>query len=212
MNVFELEKALSKYIPLKSCRMAAETIVHLNVHLKVTRSRTSKFGDYRAPFKGKGHRITVNNDLNPFAFLVTLVHEFAHLVTWEKHKHLVDPHGTEWKNAFREQMMPYIQLHIFPENIETVLVKYLKNPAASSCSDADLYRSLKLFDSQPVIHLENLPENTVFKLPNGMVFQKGKKLRTRYRCVEMRSKKNYLVNGLAEVEVMTVSSPSTHAQ
>ena len=60
---------------------------------KVKKSRSSKYGDYRPPLKGSNHLITINYDMNKYAFLITLVHEIAHLTNWNKHKDKVKPHG-----------------------------------------------------------------------------------------------------------------------
>lgn len=202
MTVEELEKGLGKYIPPAAVPSIARLVVELNVHLRISKARSSKLGDYRAPFNGQGHRISVNNNLNTFAFLVTLVHELAHLVTWNHHQHSVDPHGKEWKKFFRELMLPYLGKDIFPSDVEHALQRYLKNPAASSCSDPVLQKILRRYDQEPVIHLEDLPDGARFALPNGMVFIKGDKRRTRYRCTEQRSGKSYLVSGIAEVELL----------
>ena len=54
-----------------------------------------------------------------------------------------------------------------------------------------------------MIHLEELPEDAIFQLSTGRVFQKKELKRKRYICIELSSKKRYLVNGIAEVIPMT---------
>ena len=39
------------------------------------------------------HRISVNGNLNKYSFLITLIHELAHLLTFTQYKNRVDPHG-----------------------------------------------------------------------------------------------------------------------
>ena len=39
----------------------------------------------------------MNNNLNKYSFLITITHEIAHMMIWEKHQNKVDPHGEEWK-------------------------------------------------------------------------------------------------------------------
>ncbi|WP_370632393.1 SprT-like domain-containing protein [Mucilaginibacter sp. UR6-1] len=191
-------------MPPDAAPLIGRWIDYFKCEFKISRGRSSKFGDYRAPFDGKGHRISINYNLNPYAFLVTTVHEFAHLHTWNEHKHKAKPHGTEWKNNFKKMMQPFFEKDVFPPDVKQAIVKYLNNPAASSCSDLNLYRSLRLYDApQESIHtVEKIPANTLFKLKDGRVFQKGEKLRKRYKCVEVATKRIYLFSPVAEVEVL----------
>jgi SprT protein len=195
----ELESALVRYIPEQAVAAVASMIVEMNVHLRITRARSSKLGDYRAPFGGKGHRISINHNLNSYAFLVTLVHELAHLTTWNKHKHAVDPHGKEWKQEFRGLMLPFLQKECFPADVQAALEAYLRNPAAASCSDPHLMKTLGKYDEQPGLLLENLPHGAIFALGRNMIFRKGEKKRTRYRCQELGSGRFYMVSAVAEV-------------
>lgn len=202
MTKEELEKALGNYIPSATVSPIASLVIDLKVHLRITKERSSKLGDYRAPSEGKGHRISINHNLNQYAFFITLVHELAHLVTWNHFQHKVNPHGHEWKRFFKELMLPFQDKNIFPSDIELALRRYLKSPAASSCSDPALQKVLSCYDSEPVIHLDDIPPGARFGLNNGMVFIKGEKRRTRYRCIEEKSGKAYLVSGIAEIELL----------
>src|SRR5690606_9575799 len=105
---------LSVYIPEKAAPVIARWIDVYKIRLKISRRRSTKLGDYRPPQNGHMHRISVNGDLNPYAFLVTLVHEFAHLVTWNRHGPRVRAHGKEWKGVFRQMMQPFLDAGIFP--------------------------------------------------------------------------------------------------
>jgi len=171
---------------------------------RISRNRTSKLGDYRPPHDGKGHRISVNHNLNPYSFLITTVHEFAHLKTWNAYRNKVKPHGREWKSDFRELMRPFIQSGLFPDDIQHAIVRYLDNPAASSCSDLQLFRVLKRYDMPggPTQTVEQLPENTLFTLKNGRIFQKKEKIRKRYRCIEVKTRRVYLFSPVAEVKAV----------
>ena len=192
---------LRKYMPAPAAPVISRWINDSGCLFRISRSRTSKFGDYRPPHAGNGHRISVNHDLNPYAFLITTVHEFAHLQTWNAHKHRVKPHGQEWKTSFRQLMQPFIQSGIFPDDIHLAIINYMDNPAASSCTDLQLFRVLKRYDVQtrPVHTVEQLPEDTVFSLKNGRVFQKKEKIRKRYRCIEVKTQRVYLFSPVAEV-------------
>ncbi len=135
---------------------------------------------------------------------MTLVHEIAHLVVWEKYKNKVKPHGNEWKREYALLMDEFLDQGILPKELEIGLKAYMTNPAASSCSDVNLYKLLKSFDenAHQILHLEDIPENSIFRLDNGRIFIKKDKLRKRFRCMEVKSRKMYLVSPLAEVQLV----------
>jgi SprT protein len=196
-------EVLSRYLPEAAVHSMADCIIEYGFHLKITRERSSKLGDFRPePGRSRGHHITINYNLNAFSFLITLVHEIAHLVTWNEYGMRVKPHGKEWKQNFSRLMKPYLNGSIFPEPVLLALSQYLKNPSSSSCNDTQLMRSLRQFDEDPVLHLEDLPEASLFKLKSGRVFKKGPRQRKNFRCEELQSKRIYLVHPLAEVEWM----------
>ena len=190
---------LEKYLPKDSVETIYSWIQQYNIHFKISRKRSSKLGDYRPPQNGKGHHITVNHDLNNYAFLITLVHEIAHLLTWEKHRNKVKAHGKEWKDAYRELMIPFMEMDIFPEDVQAAMQSYLHKSYASSGTDLKLSRTLQKYDSDPGLTLEALEEGSVFQLPNGRTFKKGPLIRKRYRCVSLDNKRIYLVNPLVKV-------------
>lgn len=191
---------LAQYMPAPAAPIIAKWIDYFQCEFKISKSRNTKLGDYRHPFKEKGHKISVNNNLNPYAFLVTTVHEFAHLLTYNEHKSKVKPHGTEWKINFKKMMQPFFEIEVFPQDVQQSIINYLNNPAASSCTDLSLARALKKYDEQ--LHtnrVEELPLNTVFTLKDGRKFKKGEKIRKRYKCISLDNGNIYLFNPLAEV-------------
>ncbi|HJN06414.1 MAG TPA: hypothetical protein QF480_07340 [Bacteroidales bacterium] len=195
------EEILKEYLPAKSINQVMKWIVQKNVHLKITRNRSSKLGDYRPPVNHSNHRISINHNLNPFAFLITFVHEMAHLIVWEKFQNKFSPHGIEWKSEYRNLMNTLLEKSIFPDDISTVLSKSIVNSKASSSSDLKLSRMLKKYDKYKLItHLEDLPENAIFQIENGNKFKKGIKKRTRYLCLNLQNKKQYLFHPLTPVE------------
>ncbi|WP_345230295.1 sprT domain-containing protein [Olivibacter ginsenosidimutans] len=197
--------ALEKYVPQPAAPIIAQWIHQAPCWFKISKGRTSKFGDYRSPFKDKGHRISVNHNLNPYAFLITAVHEFAHLKTWNEYRAKVKPHGQEWKKNFKQLMKPFFELNIFPYDVQRAVVAYLDNPAASSCSDLTLFRTLQRYDKPKNGHLrvEELPLGASFSLPNGRTFKKGEKIRTRFRCTDLNTGRIYLFSPVAEVLINT---------
>ena len=194
--------ALQKYLPDGSYEPVLAYIYEYKIQLTIARSRQSVLGDYRHAHLGKGHRISVNGDLNKYSFLVTLLHEIAHLITFEKHGRKVQPHGAEWKQFFGNLLANFIGKNIFPDDVEKALNKSIKNPAASSCGDEKLLRVLKKYDApkEGVIFIEQLPEGAIFEIKGNRVFQKGEKIRKRFKCKEIATNKWYLFSPVYEVK------------
>lgn len=202
---------LKKYLPEQSVTLIAEWIIAFDFKLKIKKERSTRLGDYTMPRNGLNHIITINHNLNKFSFLITLVHEVAHLVTYNQYKNSVSPHGKEWKKNFQELIQPFLTTDIFPVEIFSALRRYMQNPAASSCSDVHLLRTLKLHDDRTdTVFLEYLPPNCLFLYNSSRIFQKGERIRKRYKCREISSGQVYLFNPLTEVEVFeNISDRST---
>ena len=200
----EKERILAKYMPPEAAPVVARWIDYFKCDFKISRGRNTKFGDYRSPYNGANHRISVNYNLNPYAFLVTTVHEFAHLQTWNEHKGRAKPHGIEWKLNFKKMMKPFFEKEVFPADLKTAINSYLENPAASSCSDLGLFRALKRYDTQSNgVAVESLAMKTVFRLKDGRTFRKDELVRKRFKCLELSTKRMYLFSPLAEVFPVT---------
>ncbi len=194
-----LSDQLRPFLPAEAVDIAVQWIVDYRIFLTITRKRSSILGNYQWPRGGKGHRISVNGDLNQYAFLVTFVHEVAHLTTWEKYRHAVSSHGKEWKIEFKSLMDQFTGRRIFPADVHMALKNYFINPSATHCVDPVLIKVLNKYNRQPVFHLEDLEEDGLFLDGGGRLFRKGTKLRKRYLCVEIRTKKKYLFSPVAEV-------------
>ena len=192
---------LRSYLPEGSFEDVNHYLVHYKVQLTVTRQRQSVLGDYRHAHDGKGHRISINGNLNKYSFLITLLHELAHLFTYERYGHRVQAHGQQWKDEFSKILAQFLSKKIFPPEIESALFQTLKNPAASSCGDEKLLRVLRNYDAKKQDHflVEQLNEGQPFKIKGDRVFIKGPKIRTRYKCIEPATKKWYLFSGIYEV-------------
>lgn len=201
------DQLLAQYMPAVAAPIIARWIDYFQCEFKISKSRSTKLGDYRHPFKTAGHRISVNNNMNHYAFLVTTVHEFAHLLTWNDHKNKVKPHGLEWKRNFKRMMSPFLEQEVFPADVQQAIQTYLNNPSASSCTDLQLSRTLKRYNDQSKgLHLEEIALNTVFSIKDGRRFKKGEQLRKRYRCTCLDNGHVYLFNPLAEVIVPATAS------
>lgn len=195
--------ALAAFLPANSFEKVVHYLHHYKVHLTVTRERKTVLGDYRNAVRGKNHRISVNGNLNKFSFLITLLHELAHLLTHEKHGHRVASHGKEWKAIYGQLLAAFLQHDIFPEDIEKELRRSLVNPAASSCAEEHLMRVLRRYDVRKdgLLLVEEVPPGAIFMTKDGRHFEKGEKLRKRYRCKEIKTGLVYLFSALYEVKV-----------
>lgn len=198
------QSILHKYIPEKAVEIIAKWVYVYDFKLRIKKSRSSKYGDYRPPLKGTNHLITINYDMNKYAFLITLVHEIAHLSNWEKHKDRVKPHGEEWKEEYKILMSHFMHDHIFPSDVINALRKYMQNPAASSCSDTHLLRVLKTYDNrQNTVLLEEVTPGLTFSYNEDRYFIKGEKVRKRIKCTEVKTNRTYLFSPLTEVLVIS---------
>ncbi len=192
---------LKRYIPDAATALVLHYLNVHKVHLTITRERRSVLGDYRHATHYKNHRISVNGNLNKYSFLVTLVHEIAHLVTFVEFGNRVAAHGKEWKDTYARLLVDFLHPEIFPPDILLALKKSLPNLPASSCSDDDLMRILKKYDARTgMIMVEQLNDGDTFQIESGMVFRRGKKLRKRFQCVEIKTGRLYLFSPIYEVK------------
>jgi hypothetical protein len=194
-------KRLEAYLPDQCFEAVQYYLVHYKVHLTITRKRETVLGDYRLPFAGKNHRISVNGNLNKYSFLITLLHELAHLFAFEKYGRRISPHGKEWKQVFSAVLRQFLEKKVFPADIESALLHSIHSPAASSCGDEKLLRVLRNYDAPKKGHLlvEQLADGSLFSIKGGRVFRKLEKVRTRYKCIEISNRKLFLFSGLYEV-------------
>lgn len=194
---------IAKYLPEHSVTSCFELIKINKVSLKIVNERQTRHGDYRKGIDGN-HQITVNSNLNKYKFLITLVHEIAHLVAFEKFGRNIKPHGNEWKYTFQKLMIPFIRPEIFPNNLLPLLARHFKNPTASSDTDTTLALALKQFDKQnDKNYVFEIPYGSVFRISNGKIFKKIALRTKRYECIEMSSNRMYLFNPNAEVELLS---------
>jgi hypothetical protein len=196
---------LGKFIPSSSVSKVMEYLNRYNVHLTITRERKTILGDYRHATIHKTHRISVNGNLNRYSFLITLIHELAHLVSFMRYGNRIQAHGKEWKQVYAEMLKDFMTLDIFPPNITEALNRSMHDLPASGCSDENLMRVLKNYEEKNtgLIMVEQVPEGNVFDIGNDRLFRKGKKLRKRYQCIEIKTGKIYLFSPIYEVRQIT---------
>ncbi len=198
------KEILAKHLPKAMIDPVFAWIVRYQIHLKITRSRTSKLGDYRPPDnKQTYHRISINHDLNPYEFFITFVHELAHLLTYKQYGRATQAHGKEWKANYRNLMKPFLEKNVFPPDLQRTVYQHLRNIKASSHTDVELARTLMLFDGgKQETLIEDLQPGDRFLFRNNRKFQVVEKLRKRYKCVELSNRRVFLFQPLTPVEVV----------
>jgi SprT protein len=190
---------IEPFVPPTSVTLLSKYLRQWEVNLVITRKRVTKHGDFRALHEG-GHQITVNEMPNPYRFLITTLHEIAHLVAYKNFGRTIKPHGKEWKTTYKKIMLPFLTPNIFPEGLLEILQSHFRNPKASSDADFKLVMALNKFD--PVNkknYIFELERGEVFEIHNGRRFIRGKKRVKRYECREVDTLRIYLFSPHAQV-------------
>ena len=199
-----MDQNITTYIPEAARAQIHALLDDKYLHIIVKKARKTRHGDYRK-LKNGGHQITVNDNLNPCRFLVTLLHEIAHYHAYRLYGNNIQPHGLEWKLIFKKIMLPFLRPDVFPNKILALLAKYIKNPKATTDSDLHLSLALKSLDPpNHKIYIFEVDPGSTFIASNGKMYKKGKKRRTRYECIAIDSGRMYAFNPNAEVEQIDV--------
>lgn len=192
---------LDSYLPAGAYHTVMEYLQRYKVHLTITKERRSVLGDYRFAVHGKNHRISVNGNLNAFAFLITLLHELAHLIAFERYGNRIASHGKEWKLVYGEILQQFLLIGLFPADIENEIKITMRSPAAGSCAEDGLLRVLRKYnqreDDKKLV--EEIDVNGSFRTDDGRIFKRGDQLRKRIRCMEIKTGKIYLFSPVYEV-------------
>lgn len=194
-----LSNQIRSFVPEDAVDIVVRWITDHKITLTITNSRQSVFGDYHWPRRNKGHRISVNGDLNSYAFLITFVHEMAHLSAWEKFRNTVSSHGKEWKQEYKALMDEFAGRKIFPADIRTAFKQHLLMPTHSHSIDETLMKVLRKYDKVKGNYLTDLHAGSLFEF-QGRIYRKGKKLRKRFSCIQLKTAREYLFNPVTEVK------------
>lgn len=201
-KVEQYQLVLGKYLPEAYVSYVVNLLIEHPVQFKISKPRKTKLGDFRAERNGL-HKITVNGDLNPYSFLITTIHEFAHLITFNEHGPRVKPHGKEWQLTYSKLLYPVVQAGHLPDDVAKAVEQSLLKVKASSCTDQQLLRVLMKYDAPKngLVVLEDLERDAVFEL-NGKAYRKGNLRRTRYVCTNTHNQRKYLISALAQVKAI----------
>jgi hypothetical protein len=190
------------YIPEASTNYLIDILNKENIQILVKKERKTKHGDFRVLKNGKC-QITINSNLNPYRFLITLIHEIAHYRVYKIFEKKVKPHGKEWKDIFKYMMLPLLNPKVFPKNLIPYISAHIKNPKASTDTDFNLSLALRSFDiDKEKKYIFEMDMGSNFKIYNGRVFILEEKLRKRYKCKEIKTGKTYLFSPNAEIELV----------
>ena len=184
-------------VPYRSIKLLQYWIDELDVKVVLSLPRKTKLGD----FKVRHNRfvVSINNNLNPYSFLITLTHELAHAFVYKEYKKKVTPHGKSWQKTFKSLMLNFLTPDYFPEDILRVLSRHMLSPKASTYSDLELIKVLKKHDEIKSFTISDISEGELFNTSNGRAFVKGQRLRKRYKCFECKTNKVYMFHPFAEV-------------
>ena len=193
---------LTRHVPARAVGRTMGLLEGKNVHVRITRPRFSKVGDYCSPLRQAHHRISVNGDLNPYAFLITLVHEIGHMEVWNRYGTRARGHGLEWKQEFGNLLKPFVQADVFPGDIAVELERHLLNPRASTLSDVRLQAVLNRYDPLPRTRLTDLESGARFRLKNKRDYVKLGAAGKFCLCRQLSPRRMVKIHPLAEVEVL----------
>lgn len=197
-----MHNLLNSYIPKTALPQVLKLLEQDNLVVKIKNERKTRHGDYMLLPNGN-HQITINSNLNEYRFLITLIHEIAHLEAYKNYGKFIKPHGKEWKHVFQYLILPFLNPDVFPNSLLPLLANHFKNPKASSDTDVNLACALKQFDEpNDKTYVFEIPLGGVFKIYNGRVFKKGAKRVKRFECVEIKTGRLYLFNPNAEVDLI----------
>ena len=188
------------FVPEDSRNLLQYWVEKLGVNIIVSKPRKTKLGDFKVV--NNIMYISVNNNLNPYSFLITLTHELAHAFVYLDYKFVVSPHGKEWKRTFKKMMLNFLNTSCFPEDILRLLSRHLINPKASTMSDFDLAYALNKYNFSNELLLHDIEFGSKFIIANGKSFVKGSFLRKRFKCEDLASGKQYYVHPLTKVELI----------
>ena len=194
-----LEGVLSRF-PEQARLLTQELFNEHRFLFRITTPRKTRLGSFKGARFGSRPVIHINSDLGQYTFLLVFLHELAHFVIHKKYGRKAKPHGEEWKNAYRNLMLPYFNSQIFPVVLTTELHRYFIKTPATFHRDTRLINTLSSLEGgTQMVTVNDIPLNSTFTLMSGRQFVKLEKLRTRYKCFCPKTRKYYLVPKSAQV-------------
>lgn len=187
-------QTLQKYLPENALPYLQKWFGGYNVHLRLTRERQSKLGDY-CKKKNGSHAISVNVTLSPSLFFFVLTHELAHLIAFETYGRGIAPHGKEWKQIYKEMLLESVC--IYETDLQPIILKYARSPKANFMASSDLVRYF--IKGEDSVFVEDLPVKAQF-IYRRNVYVIEQKLRKNYLCIQLKTGRRFTFSPLAKVE------------
>ncbi|WP_018675224.1 SprT-like domain-containing protein [Riemerella columbina] len=187
-------QGLQQFLPSEALPYIERWLQGQFIHIKITRARQSKLGDYRKLPNG-GHQITVNGNLEPALFFFVLTHEIAHLLAFKNYRNIL-PHGKEWKQTFRNLLLE--SLEVYKTDLQPIIKHFAKNPKASFNADPQLVKYFRTSDGTKQT-IDTLAIGSRFDY-RGLQYKISEKRKKRYLCIQTSTGKPYLFSPCAEVE------------
>ncbi|MDH5599071.1 MAG: SprT-like domain-containing protein [Cyclobacteriaceae bacterium] len=202
-DAIKFNAILLKKVPEEALDYCMDFWLNYRFYFTLYKNRKSKLGDYRFHPEKKTHHITVNSTLNKYSFLITYLHEVAHMTANIKYGRKIQPHGMEWKNEFRDILRPILKNTVLPEKILKALERYSKNPKASTYSDQKLVLALRAYDKNSgSLLLGDLSPGQKFRFRKDEFLLESHR-RTKVLCLNNSNGRKYLISKLAEIEIVT---------
>lgn len=190
-------QALEKYLPENCILHLKKWFSNHYIHIKVTRNRSSKLGDYRR-LPDNSHEITINSTLVPQLFFFVLTHELAHLIAFEKYGRSISPHGYEWKHTFSTMILE--SLDVYEADLKPILLRFSKSPKANFMASPELvkyFRAENHEDSE--VYIEDIEYGSTFVYRNQEYLLEGL-IKKNYLCLNLSNGKKYAFRPLAKVK------------
>lgn len=190
-------QSLEKYLPQNTLSYLKKWFSDYYIHIKVTKNRNSKLGDYRK-LRDQSHEITINSTLAPQLFFFVLTHELAHLIAFEKYGRRISPHGNEWKLTFREMLLE--SLDVYEEDLKPIITKFSNSPKANFMASPDLVKYFHIEDHDDELqYIEELTKGEQFLYRNEKYVLEGL-IKKNYLCMNLATGRKYSFKPLARVK------------
>ncbi|KQT24418.1 transcription elongation protein SprT [Chryseobacterium sp. Leaf405] len=193
-------QSLEKYLPQNTLPYLKDWFSDYYIHIKVTKNRDSKLGDYRK-LHDNSHEITINSTLVPQLFFFVLTHELAHLIAFEKYGRRISPHGNEWKETFRQMLLQ--SLDVYDEDLKPIIIKFSKSPKANFMASPDLVKYFHIEKQDDSLQfIEKLQKGDFFIYRNEKYLLEGL-IKKNYLCKNLATGRKYSFKPLARVQKCT---------
>ena len=166
----------------------------LNIEMCFQRSSKHRLGTFLVRDRSGIARVYVRRDLPLGQFMIVLCHEIAHAMVWREYGHRAQPHGEEWKFAFKMLLRIVMSLYEFSPRWKSEALIQLDKPRVTYENETE-----EPDESEGEIYIKNLPDGAEF-FWKGKTYHKICLKRTRVLCQRVEDKRKYLFIGNAIVK------------